>query len=50
MALVGNCTNCDRIVYVAEDDTPICPVCSTPLLSAVKDIGEPVIAEESTEE
>ena len=32
MALAGFCTVCQRTVYVDADATPICPVCSSPLL------------------
>ncbi|HEX2296155.1 MAG TPA: hypothetical protein VHN37_12715 [Actinomycetota bacterium] len=34
MALAGFCTVCQRTVYVDADTTPICPVCSSPLLDA----------------
>ncbi|HYO61713.1 MAG TPA: hypothetical protein VEU29_07430 [Actinomycetota bacterium] len=34
MALAGFCTVCQRTVYVDADATPICPVCSSPLLDA----------------
>jgi hypothetical protein len=34
MALAGFCTVCQRTVYVDADTTPICPVCSSPLLEA----------------
>ncbi|MDQ3982138.1 MAG: hypothetical protein M3271_05600 [Actinomycetota bacterium] len=32
MALSGFCTVCQRTVYVDAETTPICPVCSSPLL------------------
>ena len=32
MALTAFCPTCERTVYIEEDKTPICPVCSTPLL------------------
>ena len=32
MALAGFCTVCQRTVYVDAEATPICPVCSSPLL------------------
>jgi uncharacterized protein YbaR (Trm112 family) len=35
MALTAYCPNCRRTVYVDEKDTPVCPVCSTPLLEVV---------------
>ena len=30
------CTTCQRNVYVEEGHTPICPVCSSPLLETVE--------------
>jgi RNA polymerase subunit RPABC4/transcription elongation factor Spt4 len=36
MALTAFCTTCQRTVYVEEGKTPICPVCSTPLLETVE--------------
>jgi Zn finger protein HypA/HybF involved in hydrogenase expression len=35
MAITAFCTSCHRTVYVEEDDTHVCPVCSTPLLEVV---------------
>jgi Zn finger protein HypA/HybF involved in hydrogenase expression len=35
MALSAFCTTCQRTVYVEEEDTPVCPVCSSPLLETV---------------
>ena len=35
MALDAFCTTCQRNVYIDEGDTPVCPVCSTPLLETV---------------
>jgi hypothetical protein len=35
MALSAVCPTCSRTVYVAEGDTPICPVCSSPLLEQI---------------
>ncbi len=32
MALTAFCTTCQRTVYIEEQMTPICPVCSSPLL------------------
>ncbi|HEX2057221.1 MAG TPA: hypothetical protein VHI71_02535 [Actinomycetota bacterium] len=34
LATESFCTVCQRTVYVGEDDTQVCPVCSTPLLPA----------------
>jgi Zn finger protein HypA/HybF involved in hydrogenase expression len=31
------CTTCQRTVYIEEQDTPVCPVCSSPLLESVAD-------------
>lgn len=36
MALSGFCTVCQRTVYVDAEATPICPVCSSPLLEAAE--------------
>ena len=41
MALKAFCTTCQRNVYVEEGDTPVCPVCSSPLLET----PEPEVAE-----
>jgi predicted amidophosphoribosyltransferase len=42
MALSGFCTVCQRTVYVDAESTPICPVCSSPLLEATESAdGEP---------
>jgi hypothetical protein len=35
MALDAFCTTCQRTVYIEDGDTPVCPVCSTPLLETV---------------
>jgi DNA-directed RNA polymerase subunit RPC12/RpoP len=32
MALTAYCSTCERTVYIEEGDTPVCPVCSSPLL------------------
>ncbi len=44
MALTGFCTVCQRTVYVDAESTPICPVCSSPLLetapAATEDGGD----------
>ena len=36
MALTAHCPVCDRTVYVEDGATPICPVCSTPLLEVAE--------------
>jgi uncharacterized Zn finger protein (UPF0148 family) len=35
MALTAFCPTCQRTVYIEKDDTPVCPVCSSPLLETV---------------
>ncbi len=40
MALTAFCTTCQRTVYVEEQMTPICPVCSSPLLETEEDAEE----------
>jgi RNA polymerase subunit RPABC4/transcription elongation factor Spt4 len=34
LATENFCTVCQRTVYLGEDEAPVCPVCSTPLLPA----------------
>jgi Zn finger protein HypA/HybF involved in hydrogenase expression len=46
MAITAFCTSCQRTVYVEQDDTHVCPVCSTPLLEVVP-AGEAVEGPES---
>ena len=41
MALSGFCTVCQRTVYVDAEATPICPVCSSPLLETAPGAEEP---------
>ena len=45
MALSAVCPTCSRTVYVAEGDTPICPVCSSPLLEQIDATDSPVEAD-----
>lgn len=40
MALSSFCPTCQRTVYIENDATPVCPVCSSPLLETVKVDGE----------
>jgi predicted amidophosphoribosyltransferase len=42
MAASAFCPSCQRHVYTEDGDTPVCPVCSSPLLEVVdpKDISE----------
>jgi hypothetical protein len=42
MALTAFCPSCERTVYIEEGTTPVCPVCSTPLLDTTETPnGEP---------
>jgi predicted amidophosphoribosyltransferase len=52
MALSGFCTVCQRTVYVDAEATPICPVCSSPLLetAAGADELDPVPTDEAPQE
>jgi hypothetical protein len=34
MAIKAFCPLCRRDVYLEEDDTAVCPVCSSPLISS----------------
>lgn len=36
MALKAFCTTCQRTVYIEDQDTPVCPVCSSPLLEVIE--------------
>ena len=40
MATESFCTVCQRTVYVGEDDSPACPVCSSPLLPSNEEISD----------
>lgn len=40
MAMTAFCTTCQRTVYVEEGNTPVCPVCSTPLVETVESPDE----------
>ena len=46
MALNAFCTTCQRTVYIEEGHTPVCPVCSSPLLETVEDHTTEPAAEE----
>ena len=39
-AITAYCPNCDRVVYLGEDDTTVCPVCSTPLIPTKETEGK----------
>lgn len=41
MALDAFCPTCHRNVYIEEGDTPICPVCSSPLLETLPTDDDP---------
>jgi predicted amidophosphoribosyltransferase len=47
MALSGFCTVCQRTVYVDAETTPICPVCSSPLLETADAPDEETAPQES---
>ena len=49
MALAGFCTVCQRTVYVDAASTPICPVCSSPLLETAPDAEEEEAAADAQE-
>ena len=36
MALTAFCTTCQRTVYIEEEQTPVCPVCSSALLETTE--------------
>lgn len=36
VALSAFCTSCQRTVYIEEGETPVCPVCSSPLLETIE--------------
>ena len=36
MGMSAFCTTCQRTVYVEEGETPVCPVCSSPLLETIE--------------
>lgn len=40
MTLKAFCATCGRTVYVEEAETPICPVCSSPLLETIEEPAE----------
>jgi DNA-directed RNA polymerase subunit RPC12/RpoP len=46
MALRSFCSTCGRTVYIDEEDTPMCPVCSSPLLETVEETSEETQAAE----
>jgi DNA-directed RNA polymerase subunit RPC12/RpoP len=36
MAAEAFCTTCQRMVYIEEGETAVCPVCSSPLLESTQ--------------
>ncbi len=50
MALAGFCTICQRTVYVDAEATPICPVCSSPLLETAPGAEEQSPPDEAAQE
>lgn len=45
MTLKAFCTTCQRTVYVDATDTPVCPVCSSPLLETLESSEDEKVAE-----
>ena len=48
MATTTFCTTCKRTVYVEDQDTFVCPVCSSPLLETITSDGDDVSEGEAT--
>jgi hypothetical protein len=48
MAMTTFCTTCKRTVYIEEQDTFVCPVCSSPLLETIASNGDEVPEGEAT--
>ena len=40
MAAQAFCTTCQRMVYIEEGETAVCPVCSSPLLESTQSTEE----------
>ena len=40
MAAQAFCTTCQRMVYIEEGETVVCPVCSSPLLESTRSADE----------
>jgi DNA-directed RNA polymerase subunit RPC12/RpoP len=40
MAAQAFCTTCQRMVYIEEGETAVCPVCSSPLLESTQSSDE----------
>jgi uncharacterized Zn finger protein (UPF0148 family) len=50
MALTAFCPTCQRTVYIEEENTPVCPVCSSPLLDTTAQNDSSGTAEAEEEE
>lgn len=46
MAMTAFCTTCQRTVYIEEGETPVCPVCSSPLLETAEAKDEDEVVSE----
>ncbi|HVM35706.1 MAG TPA: hypothetical protein VM784_10215 [Actinomycetota bacterium] len=40
MAFSAFCQTCKRTVYIEEGDTPVCPVCASPLVATIEAPGD----------
>ncbi len=40
MAVQAFCTTCQRMVYIEEGETAVCPVCSSPLIEATESASD----------
>ena len=40
MAVEAFCTTCQRMVYIEEGETAVCPVCSSPLLESTESAAD----------
>ena len=49
MAAQAFCTTCQRMVYIEEGETAVCPVCSSPLLESTESAGDNHEEESATE-
>ncbi len=49
VAISAFCTTCQRTVYIEKEDTPVCPVCSSPLLETIEAEDEQDAADESVQ-
>jgi len=41
MATKAICVTCERTVYLEENETGSCPVCSSPVIPALLDLSRP---------